>query len=348
MTLRTRKPNGRPAWPIILIAGVEKSGKSWACAQASGDQRIGRTIWISVGEDDPEELDLVPGADFEIAEHTGTLISIRDTVREAVAEPSDPEHPTLIVVDSGFRLWELISQIAQHEANQRSAARKNNKPTDEAPITPDLWNKANARWNSILNSLREHTGPVIITGRLDRMMVVDDQGQPVRGPGGVTLKEWKIKSQKSLPYDAGAVIQLRGGSHPPIISGVRSAIWTMKEPEEIPGLTISEVWDRLGINPGSTTAIRHTILSDTQTPAPTADDRNTLERIMGSIDPEEIRQIGNKLWETGRLGIDVTEIITMSPGEEPNMPITIKDVIRERLEHLKTNVDTSPDLKIVS
>ena len=35
MTLITRKPTGKPPWPIMLIAGVEKSGKTYSAAQAS-------------------------------------------------------------------------------------------------------------------------------------------------------------------------------------------------------------------------------------------------------------------------------------------------------------------------
>ena len=53
--LRTRRPSGKPSWPIVLIAGAEKAGKSWACAAASGSDLIGRTLWIGLGEDDPDE-----------------------------------------------------------------------------------------------------------------------------------------------------------------------------------------------------------------------------------------------------------------------------------------------------
>ena len=56
MTLTTRKPTGLPAWPILLIAGVPKAGKSYACAAASASPLVGRTLWVPVGEDDPDEL----------------------------------------------------------------------------------------------------------------------------------------------------------------------------------------------------------------------------------------------------------------------------------------------------
>ena len=30
MTIHTRRPTGLPSWPILLIAGMEKSGKTYA------------------------------------------------------------------------------------------------------------------------------------------------------------------------------------------------------------------------------------------------------------------------------------------------------------------------------
>lgn len=72
MTLTTRKPTGLPSWPILLIAGVPKAGKSYACAAASASPLVGRTLWVPVGEDDPDELGGIPGADFDIVQHDGT------------------------------------------------------------------------------------------------------------------------------------------------------------------------------------------------------------------------------------------------------------------------------------
>lgn len=72
MTLKTRQPTGKPSWPILLLAGREKAGKSWAAVAASASDLIGRTLYIGIGEDDPDEYALIPGASFEIVEHDGT------------------------------------------------------------------------------------------------------------------------------------------------------------------------------------------------------------------------------------------------------------------------------------
>ena len=71
MSLKTRKPTGLPAWPILLIAGVEKAGKTYAAAAASSSDLIGRTLWVSIGEDDPDEYGAIPGARFEIIRDLG-------------------------------------------------------------------------------------------------------------------------------------------------------------------------------------------------------------------------------------------------------------------------------------
>ena len=120
MSLKTRKPTGLAPWPITLVAGAEKAGKSWSAAEASGSDLIGRTLWIGIGEDDPDEYALIPGANFEIVEHAGTYRSILDELTNAVAEPQG-DKPTLIVVDSMTRLWDLIVSDVQEIANLRSS-----------------------------------------------------------------------------------------------------------------------------------------------------------------------------------------------------------------------------------
>ena len=121
MTLKTRKPTGKPLWPILLIAGIEKSGKSYAAAAASASKLIGRTLWVPVGEDDPDELGGIDGARFEIVEHDGTYRGILSAVDAAVAELAKDDTPGLIVLDSGTRLWNLLSDEAQATANARAA-----------------------------------------------------------------------------------------------------------------------------------------------------------------------------------------------------------------------------------
>ena len=118
MALQTRRPTGLPSWPCLLIAGAEKAGKSWACAQASSSEKISRTLWVSIGETDPDQYGAIEGANFEIVEHDGTLKGIRNVLWEIASLPAE-EKPVLLVVDSMTRLWEMI--------------------TDQAPAIPFVW-----------------------------------------------------------------------------------------------------------------------------------------------------------------------------------------------------------------
>ena len=219
MSLKTRKPTGLAPWPITLVAGAEKAGKSWSAAEASGSDLIGRTLWVGIGEDDPDEYALIPGANFEIVEHAGTYRSILDELTNAVAEPQG-DKPTLIVVDSMTRLWDLIVGDVQEIANRRARekARKYNKPVsdDDVQISMDLWNTAKQRWEHVIDTLRFHTGPVVLTARLKQVTVMGADGKPT------TEKTWKIEAEKSLPYDVGAIVELpaRGEAY---LSGVASA-----------------------------------------------------------------------------------------------------------------------------
>lgn len=248
MTLQTRRPTGKPPWPIILIAGGEKSGKSWACAQATSSTLVGRALWVGVGEDDPDEYAEVPGADFEIVEHDGTYRGILNALTAAVAEPRVNDLPTLIVVDSMTRLWNLLCDMAQQTANERAA--KKGRATDEADISMDLWNIAKSRWGHIMDTLREHDGPTLLTARLDEVTVMSG-GKPT------TDKVMKVQAEKSLPYDVGAVVEMpeRGKVW---LKGVRSARLQLPERQQWNAFTVDEFWRRLGLDEaGSTSARRH-------------------------------------------------------------------------------------------
>lgn len=209
MTLQTRKPTGLPSWPIGLLAGVEGSGKSWKIVEASVSDMIHRTLWIGCGEDDPDEYAVIPGARFEIVLHDGTYRGILAAAEAATAESPGPNgEPNLIVLDSGSRFWEQLKEAAQDTANDRAVrrAQRNNRrfevPDDGVPITPDLWNNARDRWYHVLNTLRAHQGPSVITSRL-KLTTVFEGGEPTKE------KLWDQKSQFDLPYDVGLYVQMR-------------------------------------------------------------------------------------------------------------------------------------------
>lgn len=258
MTLQTRKPTGKPPWPIALIAGVEKAGKSYAAAKASASDLIDRTFWIGVGEDDPDEYGAIEGARFEIVPHDGTYAQIIGKLAEAVKEPAAGGKQNLIVIDSGTRVWEMLSDEAQEKARSRAmaAAKKYNRKFDtdtEVTIGPDLWNRATDRWRDMMDLLRLHNGPSIITARLDEVMVMGADGKPTKD------KTFKVKAQKSLPFDVGVVIEMpsRGEAY---IGGVRSLKMNIPVGEKKPirDFSVDGLWRGLGIDqPGATSPRQH-------------------------------------------------------------------------------------------
>ncbi len=226
-----------PSWPILLLAGREKSGKSWACAQASASDLVGRTLWVGIGEDDPDEYALIPGADFEIVVHDGTYRDILAAVEWATQQTSPDGKPVLVVVDSMTCLWELLCDMAQATANQR-ASRKG-KATDEADIHMDLWNIAKSRFANVVDALRAHQGPALVTARLEQVTVMAN-GKPT------TDKEWKVKTEKGLPYDVAGIVEMpeRGKAY---LTGVRTARMQVPERTILPGFTVDKLWHSLGL-----------------------------------------------------------------------------------------------------
>lgn len=272
MTTQFREPTGKPSWPILLIAGGEKAGKSYASAKASASELIGQTFWVGVGEDDPDEYGAIEGARFLIAKHDGTHKSILAALRDASNQPRVDGKPNLLVLDSGTRVWEMLSDEAQERANMRAkrAAEKWNKkydPDAEATIGPDLWNKATARWQDVMDVMREHDGPSIITARLDIVAVMDDKGQPTKD------KTQKIKGQKSLPFDVGAIVEMpeRGSSY---LTGVRSLKLDLPVGNKVPvkDFSVDWLWRKLGLDAEGATAPRQYSSADGQASAATADE----------------------------------------------------------------------------
>jgi hypothetical protein len=258
MSIQTRKPTGKPPWPIVLLAGGEKAGKSYAAAEASASDLIDRTFWIGIGEDDPDEYGSIPGARFEIVPHNGTHVQILAKLEEAVKEPAADGKENLIVIDSGTRLWDMLSDEANARAVSRARAKaeKYNRAfsTDaEVTIGPDLWNRATGRWNDVMDLLRLHAGPSIITARLETVAVMDDKGSPTKD------KIQKVKAQKSLPFDVGVVIEMpsRGEAY---IGGVRSLKIDIPVGQKQPykNFTMDSLWRNLGITePGATSPRQH-------------------------------------------------------------------------------------------
>jgi hypothetical protein len=250
----TRRPTGIPSWPVMLLAGAGKSGKSWACAEASGSSLVNRAFWIGLGEKDPDEYGAIKGADFEIVSHDGSYRDVVAAIEWCAAQPvEDPSRPPLLIFDSGTLMWHLLQGMAQDTANaraRRKASRSGGSAElEEADISMDLWNQAKDRWGHFLNALRAFPGPVLLTARLDEVTVIAN-GRPTQE------KQLKVQAEKNLPYDVDAIVQMpeRGKAY---LTGVRSVKVQVPDRILLPSFTVDGLWRKLGLDQQVTTARPH-------------------------------------------------------------------------------------------
>lgn len=244
--LPTRKASGRPPWPIVLLAGRQKTGKTTQAADATNSPLVGRGIWLSAGEDDPEEYSPENGyPNLDIVRHDGTYRDLLEKLAIAVEQPMVDGKPNVIILDSGSRLWALLSDMAQEEANRRWARRRNNQgkelPADGVSIGVDLWNLATSRWTNVLDLLRKHQGPSIVTARMENVSVMKN-GEPTGE------KQDKVVGQKNLAFDVGAVVELHT-VHEAYLTGVRSLRMRRKpdETSRFPDFAVDKLWRAMGL-----------------------------------------------------------------------------------------------------
>lgn len=203
MNFTTRKPSCRASFPLILLAGIEGAGKTWAAVEATAVSAVDRAFFIEVGESQADAYGAVPGADFEIIEHDGTVGQIRGAIEWAAAQPAAEGKFNLLIIDSMTEIWTLLSDNAQQEANRRAKKRGRSVPEDGVQITMDLWNRIKDTWCGILYQCRKFPGPVLMTSRLELVTALDTNGKPTQD------KNWKIKAEKNLPFQAQVVMQAR-------------------------------------------------------------------------------------------------------------------------------------------
>lgn len=220
--LRTRKPTGRPAWPLILLAGGEKTGKTYRAAELSGDPRIASTLWLDLGEGCQDEYGAVPGADYDVIEHNGTWVDIITQV-EAAKEYAAAElaagRITLLVVDSMTAEWAMLTAWT----NERAKNSKNNKrllaqdPDAEIDVSSNYWNDANSRHNRLMNVLKTFPGVVVMTALETEKTQFGPGGRPLENAPKVA----KPDGQKRLGADATVWIRLSLAEEP-VVVGIRS------------------------------------------------------------------------------------------------------------------------------
>jgi hypothetical protein len=280
--LVTRQPTGKPSWPTILLAGGEKSGKSWSAAAFSSSDLIGRTFYIEIGEHYADEYGAIPGARYEIVQHDGTYRGIARAVWAATKQERVDGKPNCIVIDSATILWDMLSDQAQRTANARW--RKNNpnapEPDDEVKVTVDLWNTAKDKFGDIIRMLYQFDGPVIITARLELVTVMVG-GKPT------TDKTWKVRSEKNLPFEVDAVIQAREPRSWQV-TGLRSTRLELPVGKTLPlpNFTVDGFLRKLGLAEEGATAPRSVTL-----PRPDAPPKPAADGRFYQLTPEQEHQL---------------------------------------------------------
>lgn len=296
MSIKTRRPTGKAPWPLLLLAGVQKAGKSYAAAKFSASDLIDRTFYIEVGEGSADQYGAIPGARYEIVEHDGSHAGILAAVEAAVAEPANGK-PHAIVMDSMSELWGLLCDEQQTIANARK----------KSTITMDQWNAAKKRWRKIIDTLRTHNGPVILTARYEQVTVMKN-GQPT------TDKEWKIRAEKDLAFEVDGIITMTE-PRKPFIAGIRTIAFNVPaggfSPKDPEGFDLDGFFRRLNIDNGAERVyIPRKEDPEAYTPAPEAVGADQLddlpEDLLGGVDPERTQT---------PQGADDREAATTAPGE---------------------------------
>lgn len=264
MPIKTRKPTGKAPWPVLLIAGVEKSGKSYSCAKFSASNMVDRTFYIEVGEGAADQYGALPGARYEIVEHDGSYAGILEAVEAAVAEPASNGKPNCIVLDSATELWGLLCDEQQSIATKRG----------KGVITMDQWNSAKKRWRKVIEVLRSHSGPVLLTARYEQVTVMKD-GKPT------TDKEWKVRAEKDLVFEVDGMITMTQ-PRAPHIAGIRTVAFDVPQggftPSNAANFGIEDFLSRLNIDGGERTYI------------PRKEDQNAHQPAPGAVDPDAWEQ----------------------------------------------------------
>lgn len=245
MEFRTRKPTGVQSAPVILLAGIAGAGKTWSAVEMSAMESIDRCFFIEIGEGVADVYGKIPGADFEIIEHDGSIGQVRAAIQWAATQPAAEGKHNALILDSLTEIWDLIKDDAQAAMVQR-VQRKGRKLNGAEPKPDmDLWNRAADTSDGIMRQLMDFPGPVVATARLDEVTSMGDDGKPVRG----RAKEWKIQVQKKVPFRVSAIVEARAPRQWTLTKIVTvSENLRLEEGQEkpLPGFTVARLLEGMG------------------------------------------------------------------------------------------------------
>lgn len=258
MPVKSHKPSGVVPWPLVLVEGGEKVGKSYSALSLSTSDKVGPTWVIDLGEGTAEEYGAIPGADYEVCEHDGTwkdiLARVGEVRGEAQRAHAANEPPVVLVIDSMTAEWSMLSDWANQRARRTETNQKKLAKNPDADITVSMnfWNDAATRHRKLMTMLLTFPGIVVITARGKEVAEVDDNGKPSGD------KSYKVEGHKTLAFDASAWVRL-SRDHPPLVVGMRSVKHGVRpgvdKPKPAPNFTLEWlVFDVLGCDPRRATA----------------------------------------------------------------------------------------------
>jgi hypothetical protein len=213
--LYTEVPDGAVPYPMILVEGEEKAGKSWVAAEFTGSDKVGRSFWFEFGfEGTARQYGAVPGARYQIVPFKGLydlMAKLAHVRKIAVAAKAAGEKPVVVVVDTMSAEWKTLAKWAEWKARGSKENRKRLEadPNAEVIVGPAYWNPATDRHYELLNLLASIPGIVILTARGKEVTEFGANGQPL--PNG--QKTWSVEAQKNLGFDSTAWVRMHRGKN---------------------------------------------------------------------------------------------------------------------------------------
>jgi hypothetical protein len=258
MTLKSRKPSGAVPPPVVLLEGETGAGRSWAAAELSASEKVGRTFWMELGDESTaDQYGAIPGVRYEILEPDNragvwdwmaVYNAARDFRDEAARAADAGEKPPVLVVDQIGAVWELLGEWADNRAR---SSKKNKEllaadPNAEIDITSNFWNDATARWRKLMTLFLTTKGVVVLLSRGEEVTLFEN-GQPTK------KKTWKVAGQKSLPSSMPIWVRMTRDGNPrliklrAVVNGIRPGV---DREQGLPGFTLEKlIFERYGWDP---------------------------------------------------------------------------------------------------
>lgn len=220
MTLKTRQPTGAVPWPLTLVEGGEKSGRTWACALLTKSPKVGRCLWIDFGEGRADEYGAIPGVKYEVVIHDGTWASfygsVVDASEAAAKAQANGEPPVVLIIDNMTAVWDLLCEIARARAStsRSNRAKLRDDPHAEITVTSNYWNDVHEMHKQLMAVLKRFEGIVLMVANGKPVTVFKD-GQPVEGK-----KEHKVDADRALAGAASCWVRLSRDAPPTIVGCV--------------------------------------------------------------------------------------------------------------------------------